>query len=176
MFSEGKHSQREEVLLDLQSTAVNQFASVTNIPGSGALRVGRWKLLHGHQGVFAGNCTLRGPFRDNNLHSPLPIFPNETAPWCPYGWTPPPRADGHFQVPQPPPIAKSWGGNCTKGELPCNTPSDAGFVAGETMLFDVVNDMEERYNLAWKHPEIVQRLLERLQSYNNTHCLSLIHI
>ena len=38
------------------------------------------------------------------------------------------------------------------------------------MLFDVVEDMAERHNLAAKYPHIVQRLLQRLQTYNNTHC------
>ena len=51
MFNQlGEKSQREEVLLDLQSTAKNIHASATHIPGSGAIRVGRWKLLHGHVG------------------------------------------------------------------------------------------------------------------------------
>ena len=36
--------------------------------------------------------------------------------------------------------------------------------------FDVVEDMAERHNLAAKYPHIVQRLLQRLQTYNNTHC------
>ena len=163
MFNQlGEKSQRTEVLLDLQSTAKNIHASVTLVPGSGAIRVGRWKLLHGHVGVWPGICSLRGPYRESP-QSPIPISANTTPPWCPFGWTPPPRADGLFEAPQPPPEL-----HCK--ELPCNTPANSGLVTGQTMLFDVVEDMAERHNLAAKYPHIVQRLLQRLQAYNNTHC------
>eukprot|EP00940_MAST-03C_sp_MAST-3C-sp2_P001088 g1088.t1 len=171
MFSQPGHgSRRNEVLLDLQATARNRAATNSVIYGSGAIRVGRWKLLHGHQGVFPGQCTLRGPLKDVRSTAPIDVPKNESAPWCPYGWTPPPRADGHYEPPQPPPEAANWGGNCSAGILPCMTPPTSGYVAGQTMLFDVVSDMEERNNVAKENPHIVAELLARLASYNNSHC------
>ena len=44
--------------------------------------------------------------------SPLPISANTTPPWCPFGWTPPPRADGLFEAPQPPPEFQNARANC----------------------------------------------------------------
>ena len=46
----GAPSARTEVLLDLQATA--QWGPQTRIPGMGALRQGKWKLLHGHTAVW----------------------------------------------------------------------------------------------------------------------------
>ena len=115
------------MLLDLQTTAANPAAhkaGATRIPGSGAIRVGRWKLLHGHQGVWPGQCTLRAPNPPPKTF-PIPVPANETNPWCPFGWTPPPRADGKYQPPQPPPEAAGW--PCG-GTLPCQTPTDSGYV------------------------------------------------
>ena len=170
--SPGGLSARKEVLLDLQTSALNPAAgNQTRIPGSGAIRVGPWKLLHGHQGVFPGTCTLRHPIHSVTPSSPLPVPEGHGAPWCAYGWTPPPRADGKYEPPQPPPDAKDWtGGNCSTGGLPCETPPHAGYVAGQTLLVNVVTDMEERHNVAAENPGIVKRLLARLQLYNNTHC------
>eukprot|EP00946_MAST-07B_sp_MAST-7B-sp1_P004211 g4211.t1 len=172
MFSRAHQgSQRQEVLLDLQTTAKNTAAKPGNtlIPGSGAIRVGKWKLLHGHQGVFPGICALRGPPKPSK-NPPIPIPEGNTSPWCPYGWTPPPRADGLFEQPQPPPESTSWGGNCSEGILPCNTPASSGYIVGHTLLFDVVNDPYERHNVAAENPDVVSALLARLQSYNDTHC------
>ena len=64
MFSEatGK-SARTEVLLDLQAMAGWGDPALTKVRGSGALRVGKWKLLHGHTAVWkkpnnmASECT-----------------------------------------------------------------------------------------------------------------------
>jgi hypothetical protein len=46
----GAPSARTEVLLDLQATA--QWGSQTQIPGVGALRRGKWKVLHGHTATW----------------------------------------------------------------------------------------------------------------------------
>ena len=126
------------------------------------------KLLHGHQGVWPGRCTLRGNVR-TRPNSPIPIPPDQGTPWCPFGWTPPPRADGKYEPPQPPPEAASWP-NCTAGKLPCMTPPSSGYVAGQTLLFDVVADMAERRDVAAENPKVVADLLARLQRYNDTHC------
>ena len=172
-------SNRNEVLLDLQTIKSNPSTSkgaVTNIPGSGAIRIGPWKLLHGHQSVLASpnhpsTCMLRGPLQEGEVkYSPIPVLKNETYPWCPLGWTPPPRNDGMYEQPQSPPDSITWGGNCKLGTLPCETPPNSGYLAGQTMLFNVVDDMEERHNVVDKYPNVVQRLLKRLQAYNNTHC------
>ena len=66
MFSEaGGKSARTEVLLDLQAMAGWGDPALTKVRGSGALRVGKWKLLHGHTAVWkkpnnmASECTAR---------------------------------------------------------------------------------------------------------------------
>jgi arylsulfatase B len=169
-------SNRVEVLLDLQTTKGNPSGDITNIPGSGAIRIGQWKLLHGHQSILAtpihpSSCMLRGPYIEGEVrNSPIPVLKNETYPWCPFGWTPPPRNDGMFEEPQPPPESIHWGGNCSLGKLPCDVPSDSGYLAGQTMLFNVVDDMEERHNVVHLYPDVVQHLLQRLKFFNNSHC------
>lgn len=166
MFSvPGTPSQRTEVLLDLQALAENAAAKkegTTRIPGSGAIRVGKWKLLNGHNSVFPGSCTLRAPVKEAK-NPPIPIPSDQGPPWCPFGWTPPPRADGAYMQPQAPP-----GSNCT--ELPCQLAPDSGYVAGQTLLFDVVSDPFERVDVAAANPDVVAKLLARLAAYNNTHC------
>ena len=54
--------------------------------------------------------------------------------------------------------------------LPCQTPPSSGYLVGQTMLFNVVNDMFEHHNVADENPAVVTDLLARLQAYNNTHC------
>ena len=59
MLSEsGVPSSRNEVLLDLQATACNRDSSICAVPGSGAIRVGKWKLIHGHAGVWSGDAAI----------------------------------------------------------------------------------------------------------------------
>ena len=50
------------------------------------------------------------------------------------------------------------------------TPPSSGYVAGQTLLFDVVADMAERHDVAADNPQVVADLLARLQRYNDTHC------
>ena len=54
------------------------------------------------------------------------------------GWTPPPRADGLYELPIPPPDIQCSG-------LPCLVPAGSGYLAGHTMLFDVEADMFEAH-------------------------------
>ena len=65
MLSTGADSARLEVLLDLEGAAGSRsaFERTTHscikggpcyVPGSGALRRGKWKLIHGHVGGWFG--------------------------------------------------------------------------------------------------------------------------
>ena len=184
MLSSGAPSARTEALLDLQATACSKGGRAPcNIPGSGALRVGKWKLMHGHSGVWdspmnattgtcapSGKCSgcvaragTAGAGHPGSPTHPIPISANESWPWCPFGWTPPPRADGKMELPRPAPDLK-----CTS--LPCAMPKDAGYITGHTMLFDVVADMYEEHDVAAENPDIVTKLLARLQQFNTSHC------
>lgn len=180
MLSEGAGSARHEVLLDLQATACNGkgaqgAATPCNVPGSGALRVGRWKLIHGHAGVWSAGegaggawCTARTGVAGAGKPVPFPLPANESNPWCPYGWTPPP---GSGLLPQPAPEVATAGckvGPGTTGN--CSMPPDSHYLSGGTMLFDVVADMEERHDVAAANPGVVAQLLARLQQFNASHC------
>ncbi len=180
MLSEGKSSSRTEVLLDLQTTACNSPSKKAevpcNIPGSGAIRMGRWKLLHGHNGVWgpgskgSADCVARQTQHNVPKSYPIPIPTNETNPWCPYGWTPPPRQSKDYELPIPAPESSSWPGPCADGQLPCKMPENAGYLTGHTLLFDVVDDMFEQKNVAAENPKVVAQLLARLLQYNMSHC------
>jgi hypothetical protein len=49
-------------------------------------------------------------------------------------------------------------------------PRDASYLTGLTMLFDIVADMYEEHNVAAENPDVVARLLSRLQQFNTSHC------
>jgi arylsulfatase B/arylsulfatase I/J len=168
MLSTGAPSARTEVLLDLQATA-RWGAGTCEVPGAGALRAGKWKLLHGHSAVWkkptqsADQCTLRSGTAATK--TTLPITANTSTPWCPNGWTPPPRADGHYEPPRPAPNA-----GCTPGVLPCTMAPSNPHLVGGTFLYDVVSDPFEEHDVAAANPGVVAALLAKLQAYNLTHC------
>jgi hypothetical protein len=49
-------------------------------------------------------------------------------------------------------------------------PRDSGYLTGQSLLFDVVADMYEEYNVAAENPDVVARLMARLQRFNTSHC------
>ena len=133
--------------------------------------MGKWKLLHGYQ-VWAGTyrCQLRSG-QGNGKAFPIPILANESSPTCAFGWAPPPRGDGNYEPPRPPADAKC--ANSSAGQppaIPCTLQPDSGYITGQVLLFDVVNDMAEEHNVAAENPEIVASLLARLQHYNSSYC------
>lgn len=137
--------------------------------------MGKWKLLHGHQvylhGSAVGNiCTSRtGVGRAAGSTFPLPVPANESNPWCDFGWTPPPKSDGQGgDATEAPRFPADGSTNCTT--LPCAIGLDSPYIAGGTLLFDVVADMYEEHNVAAAHPDVVRQLLARLQQYNDSHC------
>lgn len=109
-------------------------AAVTRVPGQGAIRIGKWKLLHGHTCVWGqrnptygcGSCAAR----DGNSHNgiPLPVSESTSPPFCPNGWAPPPESNKPLQ---PPPNTVP---PCTG--IPCEF-NQSSFVTGGTFLFDL---------------------------------------
>jgi hypothetical protein len=49
-------------------------------------------------------------------------------------------------------------------------PRDSGYLTGQSLLFDVVADMYEEYNVAAENPDVVARLMARLQRFSTSHC------
>ena len=174
MFSTGAVSARTEVLLDLQAMATWLPAADTLVPGSGALRQGKWKLLHGHTAVWkkknasADMCTMRDG--STCATAPSKCTLNWTASsspaWCPNGWVPAP-SNTRPTVPIPPPDISCPG--IAQG-VPCLFQNDSAYLTGGTWLFDVEADPFEEHDLAAANPAVVAKLLAALQKYNNTHC------
>lgn len=172
MFSSGAPSAREEVLLDLQATQT--WGETTLVPGSGALRMGKWKILHGHTAVWkkasasANQCTMRDGSACSTAPNKCTInITAQTSPaWCPNGWVPAP-SNTRPTVPTPPPDVSCVG--IEKG-VPCLLRNDSAYLVGGTWLFDVVSDPFEEHDLAAQNPAVVAKLLEALQKYNQTHC------
>jgi hypothetical protein len=168
MFSNGAASARTEVLLDLQATVCWPRAASCDVPGMGALRIGKWKLVHGHTAVWskatnsADQCVARSGTAASK--ATLPITANTSAPWCPNGWIPPPSTTD-YQLPQPPTDA-----GCPGGKLPCTFPATSRYLAGSTFLFDVVSDPFEHHDVAAENPAVVAKLMQRLQQFNSSHC------
>jgi arylsulfatase B len=161
-LSTGAPSPRTEALLTLDPYACfkpTQYGCAT--PGMGAYRRNQWKLLVGHVGDYAGPGNVSSDWcgeHSGSLHPlipGLPMAPNSTPPFCPAGWVTPEGAA------QPPP------GECPGG-TPCQLSPTSSYSTGGLWLFDVVEDMEERHDVAAQHPDVVADLLARLQAWNAT--------
>lgn len=176
MLSTGAPSSRSEVLLGM--TGARSCASgltECNVPGESAIRVGKWKLIHGHSAVYGASpgpksgllCAARSSSTEQwYAHGALPsgepdkvmIPQNQTNPWCPNGWTPPPQRTG-YQLPIPPPDSGCKG-------LPCTLAANATYFSGSTWLFDVETDPFEHHDVAAQNPDVVHEILLRLQQFN----------
>lgn len=163
VFSTGAESARTEALLNLAPTQCN--SEVCDIPGIGAYRSGKWKLIHGHTVVWGYKstengcltCATHGGQCPNPKTFPLECTDKQTTPnWCTTGWVLP---AGHGD-PQPPPEAP-----CS-GKVPCNVTGP--LINGGTFLYDVVSDPFERHDVAAENPDIVSQLLAKLQAINAT--------
>ena len=143
-----------------------------NVPGQGALRVGKYKIISGHIGQYMGKkgnvtsqfCGGHDGGIPGGLLPPLPVSASTTPPFCPAGWVPPPGSPGEPVV--APPEEAGAGGACAT--TPCRLPSDSPLLAGGVWLFDVVNDPFETTDLARSLPDITAQLLAQLQAINAT--------
>ena len=173
-LSTGTPSPRTSALLYLSPTGC--FAGSPpvpcNVPGQGALRVGRYKVISGHAGEYMSTSTnVTSQFcgaQDGGvqpLTPPLPVTPATSPPFCPMGWV---RytADGCGAEVVPPPEEAGPGGACAT--TPCRLPSTSPLLTGGVMLFDVVGDPYETTDLAATMPELTAQLLAQLQAINAT--------
>lgn len=168
-LSTGSPSPRTELLLGL-SNVVCWGDAPCDVPGTGAIRVGDYKLIRGHAGVWnvKGNVSMNFcGNRDNDVQPntyPLHVTVETSPPFCPTGWVPQPGS-GESVVPPPDvPACFDAGG---APSLPCSTDGSA-YLSGGTWLFDVVADPTEKINLAPTRPDLVAALLAKLQAYNDT--------
>jgi len=169
-LSQGTPSPRKELLIELDPFDCFTFGSC-NIPGRGAIRIGKWKLIHGHTGMWDGQNWSPGNTsncypRDGSVQTGLilNITPATSPPFCPTGWVPPPGS-GLPIIPPPDVLAcHDENGN---PKLPCSVEGTP-YLTGSTWLFDVVGDPFERVDVSSVYPEIVAQLLSRLQQFNAT--------
>ena len=168
-ISTGAPSPRTEALLYLMP-----FGCFTGhsdvpclVPGQAAIRVGRYKLIHGHVAQYMGATNVSAQFcgpRDGVAQGgtfPLNVTAATTPPFCPTGWV---NIDESVT---PPPEEAGPGGACATGP-PCLLPATSPMLTGTTMLFDVVGDMTEQHDLAAENPALVAQLLARIQAINGT--------
>lgn len=172
-ISQGIPSPRQEILLNLCPTTCFPEGAC-NIPGMGAIRVGNYKLIHGHTGVYyaakGGPSNVSTAFCGPRDASSQPdSYPLNTSaalspPFCPTGWVPPP---GSSLTIIPPPDVASCHDSQGNPMVPCRL-DDSDYITGGTWLFDVVNDPYETTNIYAQNPTIVAQLMEKLQTYNAT--------
>ncbi len=193
MLSQGAASARNEALLELHSAnkCINRGAKDGSgggcrLYGEAAIRVGDYKLIRGSPLVYGATnggdksgtlCAVRsGATSGLVAHScdahgnpnRIAVPPNESHSWCPTGWLPPPQARDKYQAPQPPP---TYAHACTvdgNNASYCRLPANATLFEGGIWLFNVVKDPTERENLAGARPDLVAKLMQRLETYNAT--------
>lgn len=164
-LSTGAPSPRSSALLYLDPFAcfAGQQPVPCAVPGIGAIRVGQYKLIHGHVGVYAGKTNVTTQFcggRDGTAQRntvPVNVTPATSAPFCPSGWVTPPGSA------LPPVIAPPEERNGSCATTPCLLPPTSPLLAGGTLLFDVVADPTEQTDLAAALPDVVAQLLAALQ-------------
>ena len=169
-LSQGAPSPRNWALLYLDpfNCFTGHSAVPCHVPGQGAIRVGKYKLIHGHVGSYAGANNVSTQFcgaRDGSTQPtipPLNVSRATSPPFCPAGWVLPPGAPGPAVRAPPEEAARAC------AALPCLLPADSPLLAGGTFLFDVVGDMTEEHDLAAALPEVAAALLAQLQAINAT--------